>query len=140
MKARYGIKALVFLARTDGLRPVAAQSIAKAERIPPKYLEGILRALRQAGYVASVRGQFGGYALQRPAGEVVLGDVIRALSGPLAPVPCLSKTAYERCGECVDEATCAVRMLLQDVHAATLRIVDGTTLADLAARGRDDQP
>jgi DNA-binding IscR family transcriptional regulator len=69
-----------------------------------------------------------------------LGDVIRALSGPLAPVPCLSKTAYERCGECVDEATCAVRMLLQDVHAATLRIVDGTTLADLAARGRDDQP
>ena len=69
-----------------------------------------------------------------PPGDINLGDVIRTLSGPLAPLPCLSKTAYQRCAECRDEATCAVRLLLADVHAEALRIVDGTTLADLVQR------
>lgn len=133
MKARYAVKALVHIARAGG-GPCLAGEIAEAEQIPRKYLESILVELRNLGILSARRGRGGGYALLRPAAEIVLGDAIRAVSGPLAPVACLSKTAYQRCDDCVDEAACAVRLLLQQVHAAQLRIVDGTTLADLAAR------
>lgn len=134
MKSRYALKALVFLARhqAEGAIPVAG--IAAAEAIPVKFLEAILLELRNAGILTSRRGPTGGYQLRVEPQTVHLGDVIRNLSGPMAPLPCLSKTAYHRCGECVDETTCAVRLLMADVHAATLRIVDGTTLAELVAR------
>ena len=133
MKARYAVKALVHLARAGG-GPCLAGEIAAAEQIPRKYLESILVELRNQGLLTARRGRGGGYALLKPASELWLGDAIRAVSGPLAPVSCLSKTAYQRCDDCVDEAACAVRLLLQQVHAAQLRIVDGTSLADLAAR------
>lgn len=134
MKSRYALKALVFMARHQGEGAVPAARIAADEAIPLKFLEGILLELRNAGILASRRGPTGGYALLADPHSVHLGDVIRNLSGPMAPLPCLSKTAYQRCAECVDESTCAVRLLMADVHAATLRIVDGTTLAQLVAR------
>ncbi len=134
MKSRYALKALVFLARHQGDGPVPVARIAAAEAIPTKFLEAILLELRNAGILTSRRGPTGGYQLRVEPNTVHLGDVIRNLSGPMAPLPCLSKSAYHRCTECVDEATCAVRLLMADVHAATLRIVDGTTLAQLVAR------
>ncbi|MBM4341953.1 MAG: Rrf2 family transcriptional regulator [Deltaproteobacteria bacterium] len=134
MKSRYGLKALVFLARAPTDAPVQAAAIAQAEGIPRKFLEAILVELKNGGVLASKRGKAGGYVLRSPPADVNLGDVIRMLSGPLAPLPCLSKTAYQRCQECADERTCAVRTLLADVHAEALRIVDGTTLADLVQR------
>ncbi len=134
MKSRYALKALVFLARHQADGPVPVAGIANAEAIPTKFLEAILLELRNAGILTSRRGPTGGYQLRVEPKTVFLGDVIRNLSGPMAPLPCLSKSAYHRCAECVDEATCAVRLLMADVHAATLRIVDGTTLAELVAR------
>ena len=134
MKSRYALKALVYLARQEDGQPVLISAIAEAEGIPRKFLEAILLELRNHGVLASRRGKNGGYTLRMAPKDINLGDVIRMLTGPMAPLPCLSKTAYQRCVECHDEATCAVRLLLADVHAATLRIVDGTTLADLLAR------
>jgi Rrf2 family protein len=134
MKSRYALKALVFLAQHQEDGPVLISDIAEAEAIPRKFLEAILLELRNHGILASRRGRGGGYLLRMPPDQVNLGSVIRALTGPMAPLPCLSVTAYQRCQECQDEATCAVRLLLADVHAATLRIVDGTTLADLLLR------
>ncbi len=134
MKSRYGLKALVHLARAgDGL-PVQTATIAQVEGIPRKFLEAILLELKNHGVLASRRGKAGGYVLRLSPADINLGDVIRVLSGPLAPLPCLSKTAYQRCVECADERTCAVRTLLADVHAEALRIVDGTTLAGLVSR------
>ena len=134
MKSRYALKALVFLARHQADGPVPVSVIASEEAIPVKFLEAILLEMRNAGVLTSRRGPTGGYQMRADPKDVHLGDVIRNLSGPMAPLPCLSKTAYHRCAECVDEATCAVRILMADVHAAQLRIVDGTTLAELVAR------
>ncbi len=145
MKSRYALKALVYLARHQADGPVLISAIAQAEAIPRKFLEAILLELRNCGILASRRGKGGGYTLRVAPAEVNLGSVIRVLTGPMAPLPCLSVTAYQRCVECQDEASCAVRLLLADVHAATLRIIDGTTLADLVQRvnsascGCDDQ-
>ncbi len=133
MKSRYAIKALVYLAQHGG-GPVLISNISKSEGIPRKFLETILLELRNHGTLTSRRGRGGGYALRLPAEKIHLGDVIRVLTGPLAPVPCLSKTAYHACEECRDEATCAVRLLLAEVHAVTLKVVDGTSLADLVSR------
>jgi len=134
MKSRYAVKALVYLARHAVDGPVLIAAISEAEGIPRKFLEVILLELRNHGVLTSRRGKGGGYSLRSAPHEINLGDVIRALSGPLAPLPCLSKTAYHRCAECPDEHTCAVRLLLAEVHAETLRIIDATTLDSLVAK------
>jgi DNA-binding IscR family transcriptional regulator len=66
-----------------------------------------------------------------------LAEVIRALDGPLAPVPCLSRSAYERCAECKSEQACGVRLVLKDLHEATANVLEKTTLADLVRRTRE---
>ncbi len=134
MKSRYALKALVHLARFGGDAPVPVSAIAQAETIPAKFLEAILLELRNAGILASRRGKGGGYTLLLTPEKIGLGNMIRLLSGPLAPLPCLSKTAYHRCPECVDEGTCAVRLLMAESHAAMLASLDQTTLADLVRR------
>ena len=64
------------------------------------------------------------------------GQILRAIDGPIAPLPCISRTAYRRCSDCSDETTCVVRKLFADTYAATLLLLDGTTLAE-AIRDRD---
>jgi Rrf2 family protein len=130
MRAKYALKALGRLARARG-EPVLIADIAKAEGIPHKFLEHILAQLKQHGIVHSKKGRGGGYALGRDATSISVGAVIRILDGPLAPVPCLSKTAYRPCDECMNEATCGVRLILKDAHEATTRILDVATVADL---------
>lgn len=137
MKSRYALKALVYLARHQHQGPILISAIAEAEGIPRKFLEAILLELRNHGTLASRRGKHGGYSLLAKPDEIMLGEVIRTLTGPLAPVPCLSKSAYQRCAECKDEATCAVRLLLADVHTATLQILDHTSLGDLVSKVSD---
>ncbi len=66
-----------------------------------------------------------------------MANIIRILDGPLAPVPCLSQTAYRRCEGCEDERTCGIRLVLKDMHQSTLKILEGTTLADVAAKVRE---
>ena len=137
MKTRYALKALTQLAQAGEGTVVLIGEIAEREGIPKKFLEAILRELKQHGVVMSRKGRGGGYALNQAPKAISLAQVIRALEGPLAPVPCLSQTAYRRCDECKDEHSCGVRLVLRDLHQATMRVLDGTSLDDLVRRTRE---
>lgn len=129
-KAKYALKALVVLAKAsrEG-RIVAASEIAETNRIPKKFLEQILLQLKHRGIVASQRGKAGGYLLGRRPEEVTFGEVLRLIDGPIAPLPCLSRIAYERCEDCAEEASCEVRRAFSAVAEATRGVLDRTTLA-----------
>ncbi len=129
-KAKYALRALIMLAREQGNGPILISDIAEQERVPKKFLEAILLELKHHGLVHSRRGKNGGYALSRPAGEVSFGQVLRIIDGPLAPLPCLSRTAYRRCEDCPDERACAIRKVMALTHESTTRILDETTLLD----------
>ncbi len=107
--------------------------IADAANVPRKFLELILADLREAGLLHSHRGKMGGYVLSRPNHLISLGEIIRVIEGPLALVPCVSRTAYRRCADCKDEASCAIRQAMARVRDETARILDGTSLADAIA-------
>ena len=130
-RSKYGLKALLALAADSGRGPVLVSELAERDALPKKFLEAILLDLNRKGVVQSKKGKGGGYFLRRGPSEITVGEVIRALEGPLALVPCVSQTAYARCVECVDEATCGVRIAMQRVRDATAEILDHTTLADL---------
>ena len=104
--------------------------IAAHERIPKKFLDMILLEMRNAGILSSRKGKGGGYTLALPSERIVIGTVIRVLDGPLAPVACVSQTAYRRCDDCTDERTCRVRRLMGQVRDAMSGVLDATTLAD----------
>lgn len=132
MKTKYALKALAMLANAEDGQPLLIAAIAEQEDIPLKFLQLILRELRQHGILRSRKGRGGGYLLGKPAEAISLSALIRILDGPLAPVPCLSKTAYQRCEGCKDESTCGVRLILREAHEATLRVLETRSLADLA--------
>lgn len=133
MKAKYAFKALVHLAAHAGT--VQIDGIARDERIPRKFLEHILLELKRHGLIASRRGRAGGYALALPPDEISVGRVLRLIDGPMAPLPCISRTAYRRCADCPDEAACGVRRMFADAHAATLAALEATTIADALVTG-----
>lgn len=132
-KAKYAFKALFHLAEQQPGAPVQIEDIATAAGVPRKFLEHILLDLKRKGIVASRRGRAGGYTLLKAPGEMTIGGILRAIDGPIAPLPCISRTAYRRCSDCSDEKTCVVRRLFADTYAATLLLMDGTTLADALA-------
>ncbi|HEY6102029.1 MAG TPA: Rrf2 family transcriptional regulator [bacterium] len=133
-KAKYGLRAMVTLARARGDGPLLVADIAARDGIPPKFLGLILLDLKKQGLVQSKKGRGGGYALSRPPDQVSVSQIVRILDGPLALTPCVSQTAYVRCEECLDEATCGVRFVLREVRDATALIMDRTTLGQLAVR------
>jgi Rrf2 family protein len=133
-RSKYGLKAVLYLAAHAGRGPVAISEVAAAEQIPHKFLEAILLDLKRQGLLHSRKGQRGGYLLARQPAEITVGQVIRGLDGPLALVPCVSQTAYARCEECVDEATCGVRLAMKQVRDATAAILDETSLTALLAQ------
>ncbi len=135
-KSKYALKALTVLAEEYGKGPVLIADIAGREHIPRSFLELILLELKNHRLLHSRKGRGGGYFLARTPTQISAGQVLRALEGPLAPLPCASKTAYRRCEECHDERTCAVRLLMCDVREATASILDSTTLKDLVERSR----
>ncbi len=133
-RSRYALRAMLFLAEQPaGGPPVPMHRIAAAANVPRKFLELILADLREAGFLHSTRGKAGGYRLSRPTHLVSLGEIIRVIEGPLALVPCVSRTAYRRCNDCHDEASCAIRHAMARVRDETARILDGTSLADAAS-------
>jgi Rrf2 family protein len=135
MKAKYGLRAMQVLAREHGTGPTLISEIAVSESIPHKFLELILLDLKRKGILRSKKGKGGGYSLSRPPSMISVGEIVRALDGPLALLPCVSQTAYRRCDECVDELTCSIRHVMKEVRDATATILDGTTLEDLLNRG-----
>ena len=133
-RSRYALRALTDLAERHGRPPVTAGDIAERQRVPRKFLDLILLDLKAAGLIESQRGRAGGYRLARTPRDISFGEVIRLLDGPLALVPCVSRTAYRRCDDCLDEATCAIRHVLSDVRDEAARILDAFTLADALAQ------
>ena len=109
--------------------------VASLEKIPTKFLEQILLTLKNSGFLQSKRGMAGGYYLAKPPEEIMLGQIIRILDGPLAPIRCVSQMAYEPCG-CPDEKSCGLRMVMGDVRNAIANILDKTSLADVSTRSR----
>lgn len=133
-RCEYALRTLIALGIAGRLgRPVLTLgAIARQENIPVRFLEQILRQLLLAGFVQSRRGKKGGYALGRPAAKVPMGDVVRLVDGPLAPISCVSKTGYERCS-CPDEDHCGLHLLMGDVRSAVADVLDRRTLADVVA-------
>ena len=133
-KAKYAIKALLVLAKAEdkGLL-VQARDISTDQNIPKKFLDLIFFELRRHGLVQATRGREGGYALAKPANDISIAAVVRAVDGPLAPLPCASVRFYRRCADCKDEKTCEVRRLMREVRDAAAAILDNTSLADAAA-------
>ncbi|WP_178990119.1 RrF2 family transcriptional regulator [Winogradskyella schleiferi] len=131
-KTKYGIKALVYLARQEERTPVQISSISKSENISQKFLESILLTLRKNGLLGSKKGKGGGYYLLKDPKEIPMTTVMRLLEGPIAMVPCVSLNFYEKCDDCPDETACAVHKLMIEVRDNTLQIFRNTTLADLS--------
>ncbi|MDF2094676.1 RrF2 family transcriptional regulator [Aquibaculum arenosum] len=138
-KARYALRALMALARLPAQQTVMISEIAAGERIPHKFLEQILLDLKHQGLVYSRRGRGGGYGLLKRPEEITFGQVVRGIDGPMAPLPCLSRTAYRRCSDCPDEARCGMRRVFAKAHAATTAVLDSTTLATLLDNPARDQ-
>jgi Rrf2 family protein len=135
-RGEYGLRAMIMLAHAYNEAPdamVQIKDISAQEKIPGKYLEQILLALKNAGLLQSRMGIGGGYYLARQPEDINLGQVIRILDGPLAPIRCVSQMAYEPCG-CPDERTCGLRMVMGDVRNAIADILDNTTLANVTER------
>src|SRR3989304_3363285 len=131
MKGDYGVRALVELAHHYGEGPVQSAVIAGRQSIPEPYLDQLLTALRRAGFIRSVRGPQGGHALIRDPHELRLSEAVVALEGSLSPIACLDDP-----NGCHRTTSCSLRPVWQEVEAATIRILDSITIADLAERER----
>lgn len=127
-RGRYAVRALFDLAFHDE-RPAQLRDVAARQRIPVRFLEQILQALKRAGLVESKRGPRGGFTLARPADDVRLGDVLRAVEGPVALAPARRAKRIDL-RDVTDVA-------LADLGKSVEKCFDDVTLEDLCARGRD---
>ncbi|MBL8894813.1 MAG: Rrf2 family transcriptional regulator [Rhizobiales bacterium] len=128
-RARYAFKALFRLARAGVGESVQIKDICEADQIPRPFLEQILLELKRSGFLGSRRGKEGGYFLLRDPSQITVASVLRLLDGPFAPLPCLSKTAYRRCDDCADEASCDLRRVFGEVYGKMLNVFETQTLA-----------
>ncbi len=133
-KSTYGIKALMNMTRNLERGQVLISELAREEKIPKKFLEAILLALKNGGILTSRIGKGGGYSLAVSPKAVTIGRIIRILEGDFAPVSCLSETNYAKCDECGDEASCGIRLVLADVQSAMNSVLDTVTLAEMVER------
>ena len=134
-KAKYALKALVQLARAAPEQLTSAE-LANRTGAPRKFLEMILTELVREGLITARRGKGGGYCLGRPATQVSFAEVIRITDGPLALAPCVSKTAFAKCADCVDLESCSLRPVLQQVRDATAAALELYTLQAAVQQGR----
>jgi len=137
----YAVRAVLELAERPAGVPFPLHDLASRTGVPEKYLEQILMRLRTARILAARRGAHGGYLLARRPEEITVGDVVRVMDGPLAPIACASKTAYESCpaSRCADAENCTLRGFWTQVRDAVADVVDRTTFAELAARASEQR-
>lgn len=137
-RAKYAIKTILFLQDHPELIPVSAKSISEREHIPYKFLENILRDLKSHQLVKSIRGAEGGYPLAKDPSLISVAQVMRAIDGPIALIPCISERFYESCAECDDEETCRIRKLFAEVRAEMVPILERpiTTLSEIGDQSK----
>lgn len=131
MKAKYALRALIVLAKKENAM-MQIKSIANEADVPHKFLETIMQELKNRGIVNSKRGVFGGYYLSQLPEVISVGNIIRIIDGPLAPIRCASQTAYQKCDDCVDEKTCSIRKVMLNVRNAISDVLDNYNLRQLA--------
>lgn len=119
-RAKYALKALLFLCESRQDCPVSARVISEREGIPYKFLENILRELKQNKILKSERGAEGGYTFAQDPSQITVVDIIRIMDGPIALIPCVSENFYEKCAECIDENTCQIRKVFAAVRTEML--------------------
>jgi len=133
-RTKYAIKTLIYLYENEvDNKPVSAKSISEHENIPFKFLEKILRELRQHRLIKSERGAVGGYRFLKAANTITVADVMRIIDGPIALIPCVSENFYQKCDECFDEETCKLRLLFRDLRDKMLPILE-ETIVDLSKK------
>jgi len=130
-KGKYGLKAMTHLAGMPPGKPALVADIAAANSIPKKFLDAILGELRTAGFVHSKKGRGGGYTLARPAEEIRIGDIVRALDGMLAPIGCASRNFFRRCDDCDRTKACGVRIVMAEARDAISSVLDARTLSEM---------
>lgn len=127
-KGHYGVQAMFDLAQHFGEGPVSLKSVAERQGLSDHYLEQLIAVLRKAGLVKSVRGAQGGYVLAREPAEIKVGDIIRVLEGPIAPVECVSQ---EDADQCLKAEFCITRNVWEKVRISIEDVLDSITLADM---------
>ncbi len=132
-RAKYAIKTLIYLYKNENKNPISAKSISENENIPFKFLEKILRELRQHKIVKSERGAVGGYRFFRSPDTIKVVDIMRIIDGPIALIPCVSENFYEKCDECSDENTCKLRRLFGELRDQMLPVLE-ETIVDLSKK------
>lgn len=132
-KMKYALKALLVLAdqHRAGGGAMRIEEIARRADVPKRFLEHILLDIRGTGIIASTRGRSGGYALIKEPRQVSIPQLLRLIDGPIAPLPCLSRTAYQRCEDCADEESCRIRRVFSEVFWSYLVLLESLTLEDL---------
>lgn len=130
-KTKYGLKALIFLARKGLGTPVLISEIAASEQISKKFLETILLELKNSGFISSKMGKGGGYYLLKSPEQITVASVFRILEGPIALLPCVSLNYYQKCSDCADEETCAVRKMMLEVRDSTLKVLENKSIDSL---------
>ncbi|MFE3847973.1 RrF2 family transcriptional regulator [Flavobacterium sp. ZS1P70] len=133
-KAKYALKALLFLAQQDENHISRTIEIAEAANIPKKFLEQILLDLKRGHFVGSKQGKFGGYYLLKSKNDITLADIHRLFDGAIALLPCASLNFYERCSDCTSESECLLRHGLMTIRDETLKAMQGITIASLVKK------
>lgn len=134
-RARYAFKALVALAKAGEGKGLQIRELSERENIPRKFLEQILLSMKAAGLIASRRGRDGGYELLKSPAQITVGQLLRVIDGPIAPLPCLSRTAYQRCKDCRSEAACEIRYAFSEAYAVYLAALEDMTVAEALKAG-----
>ncbi len=136
-KMKYALKALMVLAdeKAGQAESLRIEEIARRSGTPKRFLEHILLEIRNAGIVASVRGRSGGYVLIKDPKDVSVSELLRLIDGPIAPLACLSRRAYQRCDDCADEAACRIRAVFAEIFWSYLVLIESLTLADMLRDG-----
>ena len=133
-KSEYALRALLELTNSYNRAVVPRAQLAETLQIPAGFLEGILLTLKHSGILASRRGVDGGFRLLKAPSSITLGQIIRILDGPLAPIACVSQIAYQKCDGCPYTVTqaCPIQNVMLEVRNAIAGILDHYTLEDFA--------
>ncbi|HWB64348.1 MAG TPA: Rrf2 family transcriptional regulator [Chitinophagales bacterium] len=133
-KAKYAMKALVYLSRKKKGEHALISEISEVENIPKKFLEAILLDLRKAGYLGSKKGKGGGYYLAKDAAAISMADIVRHFEGAIALLPCVSQLHYEPCEGCEDEATCGIREVFKLIWEQSVATLKENTFAEVVRK------
>ena len=123
-KAKYAIKALLYIYDHQDKIPISVKEISEAKKIPYKFLESIMNSLKQNWIIRSHRAPKGGYSFAIEPSEITVASIVRMMDGPIAFTTCTSENFYEKCEECIDEDTCKVRRIFLDLRTQMIPVLE----------------